>query len=63
MNPMTPRVSPPGLFTDLHPALYSEHMLADLLALNKKLFLELLLASERESNVSVCPASISRLSA
>ena len=64
MNPMTPRfsVSPPVFFTDLRPALYSEHMLADLLSLDKKLFLELLLGSDRESNVSVCPASISRLS-
>lgn len=60
---MTPLVSAPGLFTDLRPALYSEHLLANLLSLDKKLFLELLLGSDRVSTVRVCPASISRVSA
>lgn len=60
MNSMTPLLASVSFSTDFQPALYSEHMLADLLCLNKKLFLELLVGSDSEPTESVTPASISR---
>jgi len=60
---MTAFDSPSGRSTDFRPALYSEHMLADLLSLDKKLFLELLLGSDGEGDRPAGVASLSALSA